>query len=426
VNFPTYRRASTTSRLDFDVSDFNLSIALCPTVNIGDSKVLLKGNKVQSGINYTIECPAECTKQLKGPVTVYKSFLHAHLTAKQLWTNLYRDGSFLKTLESTAFWSNANQSPTLIEETELKPGDKLVIGGNYDTAKREAAGEQAVFWGLGTKNEMLMTFLFVYPRPARKTNTANLNYCGFAGHGKTLCTDGTSQIPGVDILDYMSLTVGNMSDPGFVSEFGSSPKCEAAASSSPKSNSGGGSCFPAESTVLVESGERKRMDNLEVGDRVQVGDGSFSHVFMFTHKVGDEVGREFVRITTDSGNTIVATKGHYIPTVGKGLSAAGSVRVGDQLFVSVSGGGLTSATVTSTERVTRTGLYNPQTVRGDIVVDGIVASTYTTAVEPRLAHAILTPLRTLYRWFGTYSSALESGSGVLSALAPAGHLQFPK
>jgi Hint module/Copper type II ascorbate-dependent monooxygenase, C-terminal domain len=347
--------------------------------------------------------------------------LHAHLTGKQLWTNLYRDGSFLKTLESTAFWSNSNQSPTLKEETELKPGDKLVIGGNYDTAKREAAGEKAVVWGLGTKNEMLMSFLFVYPRPARKTK-ANLNYCGYAGPGITMCTDGTSKTPGVDILDYTSLTVGNMSDPGFVSEFGSSPKCDVSASTSPKNNSDGGSCFPAESTVQMESGEHKRMDKLEVGDRVLVGDGTFSHVFMFTHKVGDEVCREFVRITTDSGNTIVATNGHYIPTVGKGLSAAGSVCVGDRLLVSASGGGLTSATVTYTERVTRNGLYNPQTARGDIVVDGIVASTYTTAVEPRLAHAILTPLRALYRWFGMYSSGLESGSGVLSALAPAGHL----
>jgi Hint module len=288
--------------------------------------------------------------------------------------------------------------------------------------KAPLAGEKAVVWGLGTKNEMLMSFLFVYPRPARKTTKANLNYCGYAGPGKTMCTDGTSKTPGVDILDFTSLTVGNMSDPGFVSEFGSSPKCEAAASTSPKNNSGGGSCFPAESTVLVESGHNKRMDKLEVGDRVLVGDGTFSQIFMFTHKVGDEIGREFVRITTDSGNAIVATKGHYIPTAGNGLSAAGSVRVGDQLFVSDSRGRLTSATVTSTERVTRTGLYNPQTVRGDIVVDGIVASTYTTAVEPRLAHAILTPLRAVYRWFGMYSSGLESGSGALSALAPAGHI----
>jgi preprotein translocase subunit YajC len=345
--------------------------------------------------------------------------LHAHLTGKQLWTNLYRDGSFLKTLESTAFWSNSNQSPTLKEETELKPGDKLVIGGNYDTAKREAAGEKAVVWGQGTKNEMLMSFLFVYPRPARKTTKANLNYCGYAGPGQTMCTDGTSQTPGVDLLDYSSLKVGNMSDPGFVSEFGSSPKCEAAASTSPKNKSG--SCFPAESTVQMESGEHKRMDKLEVGDRVLVGDGTFSHVFMFTHKVDDEVGREFVRITTDSDNTVVATEGHYIPTVGNGLSTAGSLCVGDQLFVSGSGGGFTSATVTSTERVTRTGLYNPQTVRGDIVVDGIVASTYTTAVEPRLAHAILTPLRALYLWFDVYSSSLENGLGGLWALAPAMH-----
>ncbi len=39
------------------------------------------------------------------------------------------------------------------------------------------------------------------------------------------------------------------------------------------------------------------------------------------------------------------------------------------------------------------GLYNPQTAAGDIVVDGFVASTYTTFASPRAAHALLAPLR---------------------------------
>lgn len=42
------------------------------------------------------------------------------------------------------------------------------------------------------------------------------------------------------------------------------------------------------------------------------------------------------------------------------------------------------------------GLYNPQTLDGRIVVNGIIASTYTTAVIPEAAHALLTPLRCLF------------------------------
>lgn len=39
------------------------------------------------------------------------------------------------------------------------------------------------------------------------------------------------------------------------------------------------------------------------------------------------------------------------------------------------------------------GLYNPQTIHGDIVVDGFVVSTYTADVTPSVAHAVLTPMR---------------------------------
>ena len=42
------------------------------------------------------------------------------------------------------------------------------------------------------------------------------------------------------------------------------------------------------------------------------------------------------------------------------------------------------------------GLYNPLTLAGDIVVDGILASTYTKAVTPKMAHAALAPLRMMY------------------------------
>ena len=45
----------------------------------------------------------------------------------------------------------------------------------------------------------------------------------------------------------------------------------------------------------------------------------------------------------------------------------------------------------------KTGLYNPHTLHGDIVVDGVLTSTYTAAFSPTLAHVALAPLRALYR-----------------------------
>lgn len=37
--------------------------------------------------------------------------------------------------------------------------------------------------------------------------------------------------------------------------------------------------------------------------------------------------------------------------------------------------------IISVDRVMKQGLNNPQTLKGDIVVDGIIASTFTTAVD---------------------------------------------
>lgn len=54
----------------------------------------------------------------------------------------------------------------------------------------------------------------------------------------------------------------------------------------------------------------------------------------------------------------------------------------------------------SVRKVEKEGLYNPQTVHGDIVVDGIVASVYTEAVQPRVAHAMLAPMRAVRDEFG--------------------------
>jgi hypothetical protein len=63
--------------------------------------------------------------------------------------------------------------------------------------------------------------------------------------------------------------------------------------------------------------------------------------------------------------------------------------------------------VVSTTLVEATGLYNPQTIHGDIVVDGIVASTYTTAVDPQVAHGLLAPLRVLYSWLSISITLFE-------------------
>lgn len=165
-----------------------------------------------------------------------------------------------------------------------------------------------------------------------------------------------------------------------------------------------GLCFPAGVTLELESGEVRAVQDVSIGDRVHVGHGRFSDVFMWTHKVADVVSA-FVEIRAASGASLRLSPGHYLFVSGE-LVAARAVQPGD--IVTLGDG--RADTVTGVKRVRSSGLYNPQTVDGRIVVDGLLASTFTTAVEPALAHALLAPVRAAYALFGVTSSALEGGS----------------
>lgn len=164
-------------------------------------------------------------------------------------------------------------------------------------------------------------------------------------------------------------------------------------------------CFPADATVEVEGGSVKRMDALTIGDRVRVGSGptAFSDVFMFTHKMADSVNI-FVQLKLASGDVLRLTPSHYM-YVNRVMTAAKNVAVGDEIELGTGA----RTTVASISSVSDVGLFNPQTLHGDIVVNNVRASTYTTAVEPTLAHKLLAPLRLLF----TAGIAKDPSFGVL-------------
>lgn len=184
-------------------------------------------------------------------------------------------------------------------------------------------------------------------------------------------------------------------------------------SASGESEDDGSVCFPASATVELEDGSIKRMDEIELGDRVKVGANEFSPVFMFTHKTR-AVDYSFVHLTIASGASLSLTKGHYLYVNGQ-LAAAKTVLVGDSLKTE-SG----SSTVSSVSTVSGTGLYNPQTVKGDIIVDGVVASTYTTTVEVKAAHSLLFPVRAFFGLTGMTTSLFDNGADRLAQIVPSG------
>lgn len=150
-----------------------------------------------------------------------------------------------------------------------------------------------------------------------------------------------------------------------------------------------GGCFPATSTVELESGKSINLDRLQLGDKVRVGPSEFSEVYFFSTEMADTTSK-FVKLATDSG-AVTMTQGHYLYVNGA-LKVASDVQVGDNVVL----GNGTHVAVNEVTSVWAPGLYNPHTLHGDIVVDGIHTSTYTDAVHPTLAHALMAPLRTMY------------------------------
>lgn len=153
----------------------------------------------------------------------------------------------------------------------------------------------------------------------------------------------------------------------------------------------GAACFPEDASVEVEGHGRKMMKDLKIGDNVLVATNTYSAVMLFTHRDPAFHG-SYMQIKTAQGAAIRATSGHYI-YVNDVLTMAANVKVGDTLRNAAG----EDADVVSVNKVNSKGLYNPQTIQGDIVVDGIQASTFTTAVKPGLARMLLKPIEGLYR-----------------------------
>ncbi|OSX71655.1 hypothetical protein BU14_0515s0002 [Porphyra umbilicalis] len=165
-------------------------------------------------------------------------------------------------------------------------------------------------------------------------------------------------------------------------------------------------CFPASATVEVAGRGSVAMGELALGDRVRVSASAWEPVVFFSHRDAAAVGA-YVALTTASGRVLVATGGHLIYAAdaaaagGWGLKPASAVAVGDTLpLVSTDGGGAANAsaaaaaggTVVGVAPAAAAGFFNPHTPSGDLIVDGVRVSAYTTAVPLRVARALMGPV----------------------------------
>jgi len=161
------------------------------------------------------------------------------------------------------------------------------------------------------------------------------------------------------------------------------------------------------------------MEILAIGETVATttGTSSGSRVLGFTHRQPQgEFDFLHIRARGESGNClgtnhsacvmrtwfveITLTHSHYLYT-DRDLRIAGDIRVGDRVQCippdhdgsRVASHAWHLAEVVDVTNVQRRGLFNPHSIDGDLIVDHVRVSCYTQTVHPRLAHALLGPIR---------------------------------
>lgn len=153
-------------------------------------------------------------------------------------------------------------------------------------------------------------------------------------------------------------------------------------------------CFTSDAMVTLENGMMKRMDNVRIGDMVQVNsNGKYEKVLGFSHS-DSQIKAEFIKLRTDNDLSFTATPGHFIPVVDdkleKSVKKMNDIEVGMKIE-HVKYGWID---IVSVEKLKQTGVWNPHVKSGEIVVDDFIATCYTEVTwKAVVGHALLTPLR---------------------------------
>mmetsp|Transcript_17970 Transcript_17970/g.21520 ORF Transcript_17970/g.21520 Transcript_17970/m.21520 type:complete len:757 (-) Transcript_17970:215-2485(-) len=178
-------------------------------------------------------------------------------------------------------------------------------------------------------------------------------------------------------------------------------------------------CFPADSTVEVLSpisGEVavRHVADLQLGDKVKAvntaGRVVWDEVYLLAHSDEDSM-MQYVKLTTESGQSLHISEGHYLPVRQRGdtfakNTAARDTIVGDAVYV-LKDGSQVFENVVEVVLERKQGAFHPMTLdTGRIVVDGVVATVYAECIWEALfgrlfsaeqyvamSHIFLAPLR---------------------------------
>lgn len=171
-----------------------------------------------------------------------------------------------------------------------------------------------------------------------------------------------------------------------------------------------GGCFPGNSLVRTEDGGTKRLEEVQLGERIAAldsyGNVVYSEVIAFLDRSPFE-RRQFIRLTTESGRVLTLTPAHLVPVEGRASVFAAKVQPGDRILVSADA---TSATenqledqaknedlrwdiVVQAKLVLEEGVFAPLTTEGTLLVNDVVASCYAVVDSQSVAHYAFLPMR---------------------------------
>lgn len=164
-----------------------------------------------------------------------------------------------------------------------------------------------------------------------------------------------------------------------------------------------GGCFPGDSTVTISNGHKKKLFDLQIGEKVLSRDPKtnklvFSEVILFLDYDPSQK-RQFLSIELSSGRTLTLTPTHLVLLRhAKNVRTvfAENIKIGDVLLVSDANNNIIEDSVVEINGVIRTGVYAPLTEIGTVIVNDVIVSCYATVDSQSLADWAFLPLRLVW------------------------------
>lgn len=164
-----------------------------------------------------------------------------------------------------------------------------------------------------------------------------------------------------------------------------------------------GGCFPGDSLVTTSTGQKKKLSQLQIGEKVLSRNAKtnklvYSEVILFLD-YDPLQKRQFLIISLASGRTLTVTSTHLVLKKHSEVVQtvfAGNIQIGDVLLVSDSNNSIQEDSVIKISGVVRTGVYAPLTEAGTIVVNEVVVSCYATIDSQVIADWVFLPVRFIW------------------------------